>query len=211
MLLAEAFAAVTGGISAKLYDDAIDSKLAVSETWKESLKGIQWISLALLSITDFNFTAVMYLMNMSAYMGDAEAYTTPYEGALLCVYPIFLLLSMHTMVPFSGIDALLSLFLLVILFTEPFIVNKDVSGMKFFCRVGSAFFSWMLLLFAIDNGVSESLIKMFIYSATYLTVSSVFQLHSLFNRIEAGGLDAEVLSIVHDLIDSMLRVKHLFV
>lgn len=87
---------IIGGISAKLYDDIIDEGIEVNETLKEALKGVQWITLALASIGDFNYSIIMYITNLAHHFGNPDSFKFPYEFSLLCVYPIFILLSFHT-------------------------------------------------------------------------------------------------------------------
>ena len=107
-----------GGISAKLYDDIVDEGFEVNDTFKEALKGVQWITLALTSIGDFNYSIIIYFTNILYNFSSPESYKLPYEFSLLCVYPIFIVLSFYTRKSLNIMDYFLILLTYFLLFSS---------------------------------------------------------------------------------------------
>jgi len=88
--------AVIGGVSAKMYDDIVDTPIEVSELVKECLKGLQWISLTLLCVRDFNFLIAIYGYVYINYLSNPDAFASPYEFSLLVLVPLFFILSLYS-------------------------------------------------------------------------------------------------------------------
>ena len=106
-----------GGITAKVYDDIVDTNIKVTDTFKESLKGIQWVTLTLMTINDFNFTFFIYIMTILNYLGNPDGYNMPYEYSLLLVFPFLMLLNYNT-IEYINLRSLLILSYLILVYKE---------------------------------------------------------------------------------------------
>ena len=168
-----------GGISAKLYDDIVDEKIEVSDVIKECLKGLQWMSLAILSVNDFNFILIFYVMNILNYIGDPSAFSCSYEFSLLLMVPLLFLFSFDTIHSFSYIDMICVFGFLILFYVEPYFMPNNVSYAKLIHRsIGTILF--ILLLFWSDYlHISPSITKITTYLIGYGTVSVIFQLYLL--------------------------------
>ena len=62
--------ALFAGISCKVYDDFNDNNLIKSDLAKEILKGSHWILITLVSMNDFNFSVMWYLMCFANYIAN---------------------------------------------------------------------------------------------------------------------------------------------
>jgi hypothetical protein len=193
-----------GGISAKLYDDIVDEGIEVNETFKEALKGVQWITLALASIADFNYSIIMYITNLAHHFGNPDSFKFPYEFSLLCVYPIFILLSFHTRKGATLMDCFIILCLLICSFIETMGIETmgvaDNSYYKNMSRITVLSLSSYAVFFRIyfdtiasslnldyftsyfnvpisSLNISTSLLKVIIYGMVYLATSLIIKLY----------------------------------
>lgn len=173
--------ALVAGIACKVYDDIVDTDIKVSDVMKESLKGIQWMFLAILSVNDFNFTLLMLLSNVAHHLTNKEAFSMPYERSLLYVYPILLLLSFHTR-EYLNIYSM-SIFIFIILWCciEPLIIIENISYKKIISRFLGILFFILLLLYNYSY-ISSSIIKFVYYYIGYLATSTLFQLYMLYYK-----------------------------
>jgi len=165
-----AFSAI-GGVSAKIYDDIVDNNIEVSDTAKEALKGVQWISLAILSIHDFNFTLFFYIMNFLLYLNNNDSYNLPYEHSLLYVYPFFLLFNYSTIELCSYLDVIPLVCIILGFCVEPYIFPEDFSYKKIISRMLLCI-TYIILL---NIGLSNFMNKILIYALLYALTSVIFQ------------------------------------
>jgi hypothetical protein len=189
-----------GGISAKLYDDIVDEGFEVNDTFKEALKGAQWITLALASIGDFNYSIITYVLNVLNHWGNPEAFKFPYEFSLLCVYPIFILLSFHTRTSFTIMDYLIILASCLAMFIEPMIIIENASYRKLIIRSSSVVVFICVVIFGLyfntfssflnldyftlyfnlptsSLNISTAVLKLLFYGIGYFAMSSLFQVY----------------------------------
>lgn len=177
------FFAILGGASAKIYDDIIDNKIPMNETILESLKGLQWISLTAVSLNDFNFNVIMYAFCLFNWIANPKAFETPYETALLTLYPLFMLWNFHTALFFSLKDIICILIIVGTAVIEPFIHYTDGSVEKLLLRTCSSIMNFACILIGKEIGLSSSIIMFLYYSSTYMIVSAGFQGYAFKNGI----------------------------
>jgi len=187
---------VIGGVSCKLYDEISDNNLEVPETLKEALKGIQWLSLTGLSMHDFNFSILFYIICLCGHFNDKTAYFTPYEKSLLYVFPILIIISYincyvsNVSDSFNYVDILPMLFFTIMCSLEPHYFPEEFSFRKLVSRLVA--FTCIISLFYL--GVSNSMIKILIYTMSYGVVSLLFQgllISGLVKRNEIGASAGE--------------------
>jgi len=178
----EVFIALLGGISAKLYDDIVDSDITVNDTVKESLKGIQWTTLTALSLHDFNFTFLMYFLNFVNHLVNPEAFKLPYEYSLLLVYPFLMFLNYDTVQYLNPINLVMLVPCMLSVCLEPYLFTEDVSYNKFISRTCISIILIIFILFNNYLNISPSILKISIYALGYLITSSCFQLYLLYNK-----------------------------
>ena len=164
-----------GGVSCKAYDDIVDNHIEVSDTLKEALKGIQWISLAVLSINDFNFTLYFYIFNYLHHLTNKESFSLPYEHSLLYVYPLLLLFNYHTAQSFNSLDLIPVLSACAWFTLEPYFFPENMSYRKILCRILLVITIIIVLAIGVQVGSSDSMRKILIYLLCYMSVSLVFQ------------------------------------
>ena len=119
--------AFVGGLSAKIYDDIVDTPIEVSDLVKESLKGIQWICLTLLCIRDVNFLCIIYGFVYVNYVVNPDAYSGAYEFSLMLLGPVFLLLSLDTFVFPSAIEVCIYLYMVWVSIVEPYLDFRKIT------------------------------------------------------------------------------------
>jgi hypothetical protein len=174
------FAAI-GGISCKIYDDIVDNNIEVADTFKEALKGIQWMILALLSINDFNFTVFFYIINFLNYLNNNEAFSLPYEHSLLYVYPLLLFFNYNTAQVFNYIDIIPIMLCFLAGAVESYIFPEDLSNKKIISRSVACLGAFILLFV----GLSKFMNKIILYGLFYGLTSVLFQL-ALINGLVEG-------------------------
>jgi hypothetical protein len=169
------------GIVTKLYDDLTDNSIISDGIVKESLFTILCFLLSAVSYNDFTFSIIMYLMNITAFMGGPEQYENLKEKSLIYGFPILILLSISSIASISFFEVLILFGAILIIFAESIIIKEDVSIRKLIIRsilaisigaligIGSFFFS-----------ISKSTIKFLFFSVAYLSSSVLFQIYSLF-------------------------------
>jgi hypothetical protein len=210
------------GAIAKIYDDIVDMKLDVPEYIKEVLKGLQLITLTLLSVNDFNFSALIYAICLINSLEKPECWSNAYEFSLLWVYPVFFLCNLTTVAIPSLID---------IPFLIPFIIHifgsmvvkkfqlielstsfdsiadrKEVSLLKYIARSSLSTTCFVAFVIANYMDVSEYMLKIILFATAYLFVSSLFQFYMLYDRIHTEeGLKDELLELSKDII-SVIRI-----
>jgi len=171
---------VLGGAFNKIYDDLDDNHFLKNDTLRESLKGSEWILLTLLSYSDFNFTSMMYAVNFINYLVKSDCYEGSYETSLLLLYPIFFLLSFHTIQPLNLYDIILIIGFLCVFGIEPILIKKEYSITKLLLRFFILVITILSIPFYSIYGISPSILKMVYYSVGYLTISVCFQTYMLF-------------------------------
>ena len=180
----DAWIALFAGISAKVYDDIIDNKITISDTVKESLKGTQWMSYALLSVNDFNFTLGSCIIYTANSIADPPAYTTSYEQALLYTIPLLLLFNVDSLHALGGWDMMVILFMILILVFEPMIISENVSYRKCGIRLIGAIEFLLIYWWSDYFQISRSIQKMCLYLFGYTITSVFFQLYFLLKEPE---------------------------
>jgi len=180
---------ILGGITAKLYDDCVDNNIQISETCKECLKGIQWITLTLMAINDFNFSIFFYLIVFLNYLVNQNAYNKPYEFSLLIICPLLLLLNIKLLkfdnfklnsFKFKDILNLLLLISYIIwMVVEPFLFPEEISFKKMIFR------SITLIVILIQILLFESILydlftKINLYAIGYFLLSIFFHIYIIF-------------------------------
>jgi hypothetical protein len=167
------------GISAKVYDDISDTNISVSDIIKESLKGVQWTTLALLSVNDFNFTSIFYISILSNYFGDPTAYSTPYEQALLLIFPCLLFFNFHTIQSMNLINLIVIIPFIIVMYSEQLFITENVSYKKLLSRLVMLFNLIIVCIFSTYLHLSPSILKIVIYGIGYLLISCIFQIYNL--------------------------------
>ena len=170
--------AVLGGISCKLYDDLNDNHLIGSHI-QEILKGSQWILLALLSYNDFNFAVVNLIANAGNALNNWGEWNHPYETSLLCLAPLFVVISASTAQWLPLYDGICAVVCISILTIEPSFIHEEFSRRKLCTRIGLLLASLAWILIATYIGISTSLLKLYYYGVGYYSVSSLFQVYML--------------------------------
>lgn len=173
--------ALLSGINAKIYDEIADNEINVSETFKEALKGIQWTTLAILSVQDFNFSFIMYLINLAAYFANSDAYKLPYEYSLLLVFPFLMFLNYDTVQYLTPINLLIILPCIIGIFLEGIIFTEDVSLKKCIFRITAVFFFFIFLI-SFSDYLSPTILKLLTFFIGYLISSSCYQVYILYNK-----------------------------
>lgn len=177
------FAAI-GGISCKIYDDIVDNNIEVTDTFKEALKGIQWMILAVLSINDFNFTVFFYIINFLNFLNNNEAFSLPYEHSLLYVYPLLLFFNYNTAQVFNYIDIIPIMLCFLAGAVESYIFPEDLSNKKIISRSVACLGAFILLFV----GLSTFMNKIILYGLFYGLTSVLFQL-ALINGLVKGEVN----------------------
>jgi hypothetical protein len=168
--------AILAGALCKIYDDFSDSKLVENALVLECLKGLQWVSLCLLSFQDFNFSFMNYTMNVLNAISNPLEWSPAYEHSLLLIYPIFLVLSFRTIQYPNIYDLFFLANFWVAMFAEPYIISEDYSHRKLVMR--SIFAVSMLISFMIP--ISTPTQKIVGYCLGYLLASCAYQVYRLF-------------------------------
>ena len=177
MELAVAF---VGGASAKIYDDIVDDGIPVSDVVKESLKGVQWMSLTALSLNDFNFAAFMYLMTLLHYFTSPDSFSNSYEFSLLLIFPVLFLLNYKTITYFKPIDCILFVGLTIAALVDHIWLDENISNRKFVIRTCELIGGIGLLVASYYLQMSVFIQKIISYTVAYLLLSSLFQLYRVY-------------------------------
>jgi len=167
--------AILGGIVCKVYDDLNDMNILRSEKINEILKGSQWILLTLLSIHDFNFAIVMYIVTFLNSVVNSKEWSEPYESSLLYLYPIFFILSFHTREYLTFFDIIVLVSQCIGSLIEPYIWAEESSYKKLMDRSGGLILNCILLYYASYFNLSKSIIKYTYYFTGYFIISVGFQ------------------------------------
>ena len=184
----EFLCAVLGGISCKLYDDLNDNHL-IGPHIQEILKGSQWILLALLSYNDFNFAVVNLIANAGNALNNWGEWNHPYETSLLCLAPLFVVISASTAQWLSICDYTYATGFIGLMAVEPLFIKEEFSYRKLLVRI------WLLIScvawipIAVYNGMSTSLMKVNYYIAGYFLISSCFQAYMLWKKNESVSVE----------------------
>ena len=183
----ELAAAFLGGAAAKIYDDIVDTNIEVSGRLKESLKGFQWMALAVLSVNDFNFAAFIYIVNAFTYIINNDAFSGDYEFSLLLVFPLIFLINYNTGVQPSLMYAIVLLHAVIFFTIEVFITVENVSFKKCITRTISVLYICIIFLLNDYLNMPQSLLKLIVYTFGYLLLSSAFQGYMLYIHEEPKG------------------------
>jgi len=173
--------AALGGAAAKIYDDLVaDNDILQDKFLKEYLKGMEWMMLAALSMNDFNFSFIVFLISYTSfYFSPEEAWGLPYERALLTVYPFFSLLSFHTRHWFNLFDMGLLCIVFFCIDMEPKTYTEEVSLKKCVIRSIASFMFVCTIGILCFLPISKSLMKLMVYGALYHICSALFQIFCL--------------------------------
>ena len=173
--------AILGGIICKVYDDLNDMDILRSEKINEILKGGQWMILTLLSINDFNFSILFYLIQFINYLANPNEWSNSYESSLLYLYPFLIILSFHTRRYITIPDILILVFFCIFSILEPLNIIEEISYKKLFIRsIGSIIIS-ILLFISLYFNISPSIKKILLYFLGYTVISTYFQIYNLSN------------------------------
>lgn len=179
------FLALLGGVSCKLYDDLKDMKLIKSEKLNEILKGSQWMLLTLLSMYDFNFSILVYIINFTNSSLNPEEWSDAYESSLLYLYPILILLSFHTRKYISIGDSVVFICIVLFMSIETALVTEESSYTKLLSRSILALISIVLVSIVSYStnsfNISLSVIKIVYYLIGYTITSIFFQAYNLYS------------------------------
>jgi len=176
------FLAFLGGITCKIYDDLNDNNLLTNKHAKECLKGIQWILLTILTISDFNFGVGFYTFNAINAGVNFHEWNKPYESSLLILYPLLIIYSYPT----RTFASFYEIFLLLLSYSstsiEAFIFTEEYSIKKLLCRIFSLFSAIFWIIVCSYFNQSKYIIKILYYFVGYFLVSSIFQAYSCFPK-----------------------------
>jgi hypothetical protein len=163
--------AILGGMLCKIYDDFSDSKIVTNPLVLECLKGLQWISLCLLSYKDFNFSFVFYLGNLLNSISNPIEWTPAYEHSLLILYPIFLIMSYTTFQYPNIYDLILAFCNCVGMLIEPYLITEEYSYKK----LASRFMLLFMFLICLALPLSLFFHKVLGYGIGYFLASCAYQ------------------------------------
>jgi len=172
--------AFLGGAVCKIYDDFNDNKIITNQVALESIKGLQWTTLALLSYNDFNFTIFNYIINFGNALVNWKEWNHPYETSLLIVYPFFLLTSYSTRAYITFYDLLCIIYIFTCFVTEPSFITEEYSYRKLFIRISCILLCIIALILNNHLPVSLFMQKTLYFGIGYHLVSSCFQAYMLF-------------------------------
>lgn len=147
------------------------------------MKGIQWTTLTVLSINDFNFTLLNYIINILNHFGNPDAYKEPYEFSLLLVYPFLLLLNYQTAESLDLINIFVIIPFIIVMYIEPYFIIEDRSFIKLISRILISI--GLSITLVLNNYIpfSTSVIKLVIYALGYAITSALFQFYMLYREI----------------------------
>lgn len=168
-----------GGLSCKVYDDLSDNNLFRNDTFKESLKGTQWIILTLLSHNDFNFACIAMILNLANCLFNISEWNHPYETSLLILYPFIVLYSFPTRTSINFFELFYLVFMLCSMIWDPVVITEEYSFRKFIQRGVIFVISIIASLIALYLNMSMTFIKLCMYSIGYFLASFIFQLYML--------------------------------
>jgi hypothetical protein len=170
------------GINTKVYDDLVDNSITDNPTILESLKGIEWILLTLLSYNDFNFTFVNFLANLLNFLANNEAWNEPYEKSVLILYPIFLIISFHTIKSINIFSIGYILCFISVMFLEPFIISEKNGYEKLISRSVLSLLLFIGIIISPYFDISPSILKFSYNALGYGLTSVLFQMYFIMTR-----------------------------
>jgi len=170
---------ILGGIVCKVYDDLNDMDILKSDRLNEVLKGLTWIFLTLISMNDFNFSAVLYAVNLVNSISNLKEWQNPYESSLLYLYPIFLILSFHTRAYLTFTDSIICILTILGSYIEPYILNEEISYKKIITRVIGIVNCSILLYLSSYFNISSMILKILYATIAYNITSVFFQVYQL--------------------------------
>jgi len=174
--------ALVCGTVAKVYDDIIDTPIEVSELVKESLKGLQWTTLSLLSVNNFNLSMFAYIIILLGNLGDPSSYIYPYERSLLYIFPIVFLFNSNSIKYLRLADIVYCIIVILALSYDLTFKKDNISEEKcigrFLIAIGC------LLIFLVKDwiGLSHSFVLLNMAFFGYLLTSAIFQGYILYNK-----------------------------
>jgi hypothetical protein len=171
------FLSLLAGSSAKIYDDSVDNKLITNEFYLKMLETLQCYLLGAISINNFTFSIVTFIIIVCNYFGGKKEYSNPYEFSLVAMYPIFIILSYSKREYLNLFDWVIFLSLCLVLGLEPMFIKEDASPRKLVMRLLSAGFFIITMPFyykLLSNGVFLTAL----YFLSYVTVSVGFQIYA---------------------------------
>jgi len=174
--------ALFAGISCKVYDDFNDNNLIKSDLVKEILKGSHWILITLVSMNDFNFSVIWYLLCFANYIANPKEWSPPYETSGIYLYPFLILLNYHTRKYLTMSDIIVCILLILSLGIEPFIITEEVSYRKLINRFSLFLSLCILVYFSSYFNISNSIQKILYYYIGYLFISLCFQVYILYTE-----------------------------
>lgn len=178
-------ASFIAGLSAKLYDDIQDNIVLKKYKYpflEELLKGIHYVLFTTISLEDNMFFLLSYVSNLSNYIANNEAFSSPYEYSLFFSFLfVFLFLNrsdiLTTYSNISFYDILTIISLLSTNIIEPFLFTGEYSFIKLVCRLYFFIFSSVVGLLPF---LSKTIRHIFLYFSGYFFVSVIVQYISLY-------------------------------
>jgi hypothetical protein len=170
--------AFLGGLLCKIYDDLNDNSMIGGHV-QELLKGSQWILLTLLSYNDFNFALFNFIANGMNAANNWKEWNHSYETSLLCLTPLFLLISFSSRSTLTIYDLIYICIWFITMYVEPLIVTEEFSNRKLYLRMFGSFNAIISILGGLYFGISPSCIKISFYCLGYCLFSSGFQAYLL--------------------------------
>jgi len=173
----DVFLALLAASAAKIYDDCVDNNMITNEYHKKMLETLQCYLLGAISINNFTFSIVMFIIITCNYLGGREAFSNPYEFSLLAMYPIFIILSYSKREYLNVFDLGLFLFLGVFGAIEPMLIKEDSSPRKLIIRCLYPVL-FMLCMICCYKLLSNGIFLILLYTLGYVTVSIGFQIYA---------------------------------
>lgn len=169
--------AFASGAACKIYDDLNDNGYLQNPTHKRLLEGFQYITLTLISSSDFALACFFYTANVLNAMSNPTEWAKPFETSILSLYPILIAVSFGSamMVTFTDILALGAM--VASLAVEPSLIPEEVSVRKFGVRFGCVYLFALALLCM--TSLSRTSTTLLWYGIGYFGVSSMFQMLKL--------------------------------
>jgi hypothetical protein len=210
----DVFLSLFAGATAKIYDDCVDNKIITNTYHIKMLETLHCYLLGGLSINNFTFSLIAFIVIICNYIGGKGQYSNPYEFSLMAMYPIFIILSYSKIAFLTVFDWILFIYLCVMLCLEPIFIKEDASPRKLILRfIYTAFFTLSMPFYykLLSNGVFLTLL----YIIGYSIISIGFQLYvcshmsiSEFNKQLYEGFQDLVSDILHKFIGLNLEKSH---
>lgn len=167
--------ALLSGVACKVYDDLNDNGLLPNPFHQRLLEGFQYITLTLMSSSNFTLAAFFYIANVANAISNPMEWAKPFELSTLILYPILLCVSIGTIPSLTPMDTLSLIAMVVSLVFEPILIPEETSLRKFGWRFNTSFLL-LMLLFSMRAFYTHTTITLLWYGVGYFTVSSLVQM-----------------------------------